>query len=76
MPSDCPVGTLDDIRLRLASLQLEAFKSRPDHEGLHSDEDQIWADVLEAIADGRVEPVEAARLALETREMDFCRWYA
>ena len=81
MPDDDnQVNTLNDIRKRVAGIAAGA-KADPygvgaDHESLHGDEDELWSDVLAAIAAGRVEPREAARLALETGDISFTRWYA
>ena len=48
-----------------------------DDEVAHSAEDRLHQDVLKAIADGSAEsPENLARLALETRKIDFARWYA
>ncbi len=91
MPSDYPVegemaeterqiNTLDDVRRRVAQIATAAkadlYGFGADHEVLHGDEDQLWADVLAAIAAERIAPAEAARIALETRDLDFTRWYS
>jgi hypothetical protein len=47
-----------------------------DHEGCHAMEDDIWRDVLRAIADGAPNPAELARAALETNGIEFERWCA
>jgi hypothetical protein len=48
-----------------------------DDESAHAREDELWADVLEAIASGKGDPpADLARAALATREIAFSRWYA
>lgn len=47
-----------------------------DPEAAHSSEDGLHVAILEAIAAGAENPVELARIALLTVNMDFSRWYA
>lgn len=49
---------------------------RGDDEGAHAEEDRIHVDVLRAIRDGYPNPVELADRALDTLDIEFCRWYA
>jgi hypothetical protein len=65
--------TLEEIRRRIEEIRADAG----DDEGQHGAEDALHQAVLQAIANGTCEkPREAARLALETREIDFARWCA
>ncbi len=75
MPDDdTQINTLDDIRKRLDAVTKEA-KMDCDASA-HYEQDSLWRGALEAIAEGRVAPREAARLALETLDIVFCRWYS
>lgn len=58
--------------------QVEAIRRiAGDNEAAHAEEDDLHREVLSAIAHGTCEsPVECARLALTTCEIDFERWYA
>lgn len=47
-----------------------------DGESAHAEEDALHRDVLSSIATGCSNGPELARIALETREIDFVRWYA
>lgn len=48
-----------------------------DDEAAHGMEDELHFDVLKAIAEGTCEnPQECARLAIQTAEIGFARWYA
>ena len=63
----------DDVRASVEAIKAVAR----DDEIAHSNEDSLWADVLEAIADGTAEdPREMARIALTTVDIDFARWYS
>jgi hypothetical protein len=65
--------TPDDVRERLEEIVTNAR----DPEAAHGMEDDLRAAVLQAIAEGScTDPVEAARLALRTSDIDFPRWYA
>ncbi len=68
------INTLDDIRGRVDRVRRMA--KRGDDEGAHAEQDVLWRYVLEAIANQRVAPAEAARIALETRDIKFSRWYS
>lgn len=57
---------LADIRLALA---------KDDYEHAHSLEDALYRHLVEAISLGKCENVdECAKLALETQNLEFCRW--
>ncbi len=63
---------VNDVVDRLAAIRDAAVDDEA-----HQLEDQLFSDVLEAIADGTAEdPREMARLALSSLEIDFHRWYA
>lgn len=66
---------LKDVRARVEEIRAEAA----DDESAHSDEDNLYIDVLEAIAstsDEHDPPHVLARAALETRGIEFARWCA
>lgn len=64
---------IDDIREKVRAIRLSAG----DPEGAHSQEDDLWQAVLQAIANGEVDdPRLAAFEALETTKIDFPRWCA
>ncbi len=47
-----------------------------DNEAAHEAEDQLWTDVLEGIAAQRFElPEVAAQMALQSRDIEFNRYY-
>lgn len=62
--------TPEEIRARVAAIDAS------DPEAAHGDEDDIRSGVLEAIAEGHPDPAAIAKAALETRGLDFPRWYA
>jgi hypothetical protein len=65
--------TLAEIRSRLAYI----VEVQNDPEVAHKLEDELYYDVLRAIAEGRCEkPREAAKLTITTAEIDFPRWFA
>ena len=47
-----------------------------DDEGAHAAEDELYINVLAAIAEGARNPRKLAAAALETRQLGFARWYA
>ncbi len=62
--------SMQDLRDRLEGLA----NITSDFEAAHGEEDRIWGEVLEAIAEDRfVAPNEAARLALTSRQIGFAR---
>lgn len=63
----------DDVRERLAEIENVAY----DDEAAHSLEDDLYRQLLEAIADGLCqEPELCARLALKSQNLHFERWGA
>lgn len=65
--------TADEIKKRVA----EISKARKDPETAHGKEDDLFVDVLRAIAEGRAEdPAKCATEALKSVELDFPRWTA
>jgi hypothetical protein len=64
--------TPNDVRLRLK--QIANFGG--DHEAAHAAEDDLYRDVLRAIADGLPQGKRMAQMALETQDMKFERWCA
>lgn len=67
-----PVLTAAAVRKRVASIDI----IKDDDEGAHGNEDALWEEVLEAIAEGASNPKALAREALATRAIDFARWCA
>lgn len=62
-----------DIALRVVQIGLIAG----DPEAAHIAEDELYIDVLKAIADGTAtNPQDCALHALDARGLDFNRWYA
>lgn len=55
---------------------VEQIKYTSDDERAHSLEDSLHYDVLRSIAEGCSDPSGLAKAALESAELDFCRWYA
>lgn len=64
--------SIEDVRQRVADID----DSSDDGEIAHRKEDRLFCDVLKAIADGAPEPAELARAALESRNLDFDRYYS
>ena len=66
------------LTLQAIAKDIETLKGLvDDDERAHSFEDGLHEEVLKAIAEGRCEdPAKAAALALTTRNIEFCRWYA
>jgi len=71
---------VQDVLRRVEEIKNIPDKSIGDDEQQHSAEDDLWHDVMLAIAnDEGIEAVELralAKAALTTKELDFCRWYA
>lgn len=68
--------TVEDVRVVVERMASESGR-HPDDERLHMDEDDLWQEVLGAIAAGECEdPQAVAKEALRTTGLDFCRWYA
>jgi hypothetical protein len=66
--------TFQFIRDRVARIRVHADTG--DYEAAHGEEDDLWRDVLRAIADGADNPRAMAREALETTHIDFERYTA
>jgi hypothetical protein len=65
--------TVDEIKKRIAAI--EAMKA--DDEAAHGAEDELYQDVLYAIAGGRCDDARAcANEVLKTKEIEFSRWCA
>ena len=47
-----------------------------DPESAHGDLDELWEEVLRAIAGGCDDPAGLAKLALKAKDIDFPSWYA
>lgn len=62
---------VSDVRNRVAKI-----KRKYDDESKHADEDELYADVLQAIADGAPDAAKLARAALKTKDLNFSRWFA
>lgn len=66
--------TPDDVRARIQEI---ASIGDADPEVAHSKEDELHRDVLAYIGTGLSDdPINLAVAAMETRELDFMRWYA
>lgn len=67
--------TLNSIEIRLADIKIMAESG--DDENAHYMEKNLWEDVLKALAeDFREDSQQLATMALETKDIKFCRWYA
>lgn len=66
--------TVEKVRERAQALAQAG--ADVDDEACHSEEDELWKDVLTAIAEGHPQAVELAREALETQRGEFARWCA
>lgn len=66
--------TPTEARKRLDQVRKES--EGYDDESAHSSEDQFYADVLSAIAAGSRHAKTLATIALETKTLEFARWYA
>lgn len=62
---------VSDVRNRVAKI-----KRQHCDESAHCAEDELYADVLRAIADGAPDAGKLARAALKTKDLNFSRWYA
>lgn len=66
---------MDISTVRTRVEKIEAMKG--DDEMAHAEEDELFADLLSAIANGTCQnPAECAREALRTRDIKFARWCA
>ncbi len=65
--------TPDQISSRVREIEPLAF----DNEVAHRMEDVLWEEVMTAIANGEAaDPAACAKAVLETKAIDFTRWYA
>lgn len=68
---------LQDVEKVVQYIKDEAAKDWSDYESLHGCEEQLYKDVLEAIADGQCDdPVGCAKVALTAADIRYPRWYA
>ena len=63
---------VDEVIQRVEAVRMAAG----DEEGAHLREDELWADVLVAIANGADDAMSLAQAALRTKAMAFQRWCA
>lgn len=68
--------TVAEIEARVAEVRTLTSGLGHDVESAHSSGDQIWADVLEAIAAGAPNAAELARAALTMDDLRGEWWYA
>ena len=64
--------TVQEIHGRVESIRAHA----DDNERAHADEDDLWRDVLRAIAAGHPEPQQLAEAAVKSTEIEFTRWHS
>lgn len=65
--------TVDEVRERVEKIRT----MRGDSEAAHANEDELYLNLLEAIADGTcLDPKHCAEIAVTTRGIKFSRWYA
>lgn len=64
--------TIADVVARVDEIE----NASGDPESAHSLEDDLWRDVLQAIADGAPNAAGLAREALKTQDISFPRWCA
>ncbi|WP_024427708.1 hypothetical protein [Bacillus safensis] len=62
--------TVDDVQERVEVIRQIAL----DDEAAHGMEDELYIDVLEAIANGADNPEKLAAEALKTQDIEFYRW--
>ena len=65
--------TLDIIEKRLEDIRELAID---DNASAHSEEDDLWENVLRAIAEGAACPSQLAEWALMSNDIQFERWYS
>lgn len=70
--------TIDEARTSVSDLRKSVSTGRGDNEDWHHREDAIRDEVLATIAKGRNPATmrALAKVALETNDLDFARWYA
>ncbi|QNH48712.1 MULTISPECIES: hypothetical protein [unclassified Bacillus (in: firmicutes)] len=64
--------TVDDVQKRVEAIRQAAF----DDETAHGMEDELYTEVLKAIANGADNPEKLAAEALKTEKIEFSRWYS
>ena len=64
--------TIETIQTAVKTIAAEA----DDPENAHGREDNLWLMVLSAIAQGAPNAAELATAALETRKIEFPRWFS
>nr|MDF9458028.1 hypothetical protein [Bacillus pumilus] len=64
--------TVDEVKERVDDIR----HGVSDDETAHGMEDDLYIDVLEAIANGADNPEKLAAEALKTQEIEFYRWYS
>jgi hypothetical protein len=64
---------MDVVEVRRRVAVINALSQ--DSEGAHVAEDELYIDVLEAIADGAENPQGLAEEALRANDLDYLRWY-
>ena len=70
-----PDLTPDKVEMRLVVLC--DLAARKDNESAHTYEDELWEDVLKAIAGGAEQAAaNLAAAALQSSNIEFDRWYA
>jgi hypothetical protein len=76
-PGDKAVMTAADITERVEAIRSSMAKRviGVDDAAWHCMEDDLWQEVLRAIAAGAQDPRALAQAALETKALEFCRWY-
>ena len=62
--------TIKEVKIRYNKIKSIMY----DDEAAHSAEDNLYMDVLQHIANGGSDAVEIAKIALETKNLDFSRW--
>jgi uncharacterized protein YgfB (UPF0149 family) len=67
--------TYQEIKERIKSIQ-EIAEKNGDNEVAHSEEDELYQDFIEYVAQRKDALGRKASLVLSTREIDFYRWYA
>lgn len=64
--------TVDEVKARVSAVD----KASWDEEDAHAKEDEVYKDVLRAIAAGAPNAAALAAEAIKAADLDFARWYA
>lgn len=67
--------TIDSVNDALTNIE-HLSGVQEDDEAAHEAEDLLWEVVLVAISNGAPNAAELAAAALQTRRLEFSRWYA